>query len=137
MLDDEEDAYLESYFVEWLYVFVILISVSALAIGSICILVNENDVKHDNIVGQWTSENVFGEDFEHMVVVCSSDNSGYITKNNVTLPLTWEQLPFGRVLCISDDLIVSVVVSHDGSYMIYDDTYEIKLYRVDDGRDLI
>lgn len=136
MLDDEEDTCLESYFVEWLYVFVILIFLAVIAIGGICILVNENDVK-DNIVGQWTSENVFGEDFEHMVVVCSSDNSGYITKNNVTLPLTWEQRHFGRVLCISDDLIVSVVVSHDASYMIYKDTYEIKLYRVDNGSDLI
>lgn len=136
MLDDEEDTYLESYF-EWLYVFVILISLSALAIGSICILVNENDVKHDNIVGQWTSENVFGEDFEHMVVVCSSDNSGYITKNNVTLPLRWEHRPFGSVLCISDNFIISVAVSHDGSYMIYYDTYEIKLYRVGNGSDLI
>lgn len=136
MLDDEEDTYLKSYF-EWLYVFVILIFLAVLAIGSICILVDNIDAKHDYIVGQWTSENVFGEDFEHMVVVCSSDNSGYITKNNVTLPLTWEQRPFGRVLCISDDLIVSVVVSHDASYMIYKDTYEIKLYRVGNGSDLI
>lgn len=136
MLDDEEDTYLESY-LDWLYVFVILIFVAVIAIGSICILVDNIDVKHDYIVGQWTSENVFGEDFEHMVVVCSSDNSGYITKNNVTLPLTWEQRPFGKVLCISDDLIVSVVVSQDASSMIYYDTYEIKLYRVDDGRDLI
>lgn len=128
---------LKDLYFEWICVFIILIFLAVIAIGGICILVNENDVKHDNIVGQWTSENVFGEDFEHMVVVCSSDNSGYITKNNVTLPLTWEQRPFGRVLCISDDLIVSVVVSHDASYMIYKDTYEIKLYRVDNGSDLI
>lgn len=136
MLDDEEDTYLESYF-EWLYVFVILIFLAVLAIGSICILVDNIDAKHDYIVGQWTSENVFGEDFEHMVVVCSSDNSGYITKNNVTLPLRWEQRPFGLVLCISDNFIISVAVSHDGSYMIYYDTYEIKLYRVGNGSDLI
>jgi hypothetical protein len=96
---------------------------------------------HDNntnaIVGTWTSENVFGEDFEHIVVVCSSDGSGYITKNNVTLPLTWEQRPFGMVLCISDNLIVSVVVAQDASSMTYYDTYKIKLYRVDNECDLI
>lgn len=134
MLDDEEDRCFSID--EWIHVFVILISVSVIAIGSICIL-HTIDVKHDYIVGQWTSENVFGEDFEHMVVVCSSDNSGYITKNNVTLPLRWEHRPFGSVLCISDNFIISVAVSHDGSYMIYYDTYEIKLYRVGNGSDLI
>lgn len=135
MLDDEEDRCFSIG--EWVYVFVILIFLTVLAIGSICILVDNIDAKHDYIVGQWTSENVFGEDFEHMVVVCSSDNSGYITKNNVTLPLRWEHRPFGSVLCISDNFIISVAVSHDASYMIYKDTYEIKLYRVDNGSDLI
>jgi len=135
MLDDEEE--LPFSISEWIHIIVIVISVIVISICGGMFVLNAIDMNNNNIVGQWTSENIFGEDFEHIVVVCSSDGSGYITKNNVTLPLTWEQRPFGRVLCISDNLIVSVVVAQDASSMTYYDTYEIKLYRVDDGRDLI
>ena len=130
MLDDDQRT------CNLIYILVIVMCVIFPVSAVYCI-----NYHHDNntnaIVGTWTSENVFGEDFEHIVVVCSSDSSGYITKNNVTLPLTWEQRPFGMVLCISDNLIVSVVVAQDASSMTYYDTYEIKLYRVDEGRDLI
>lgn len=135
MLADEEE--LPFSISEWIHIIVIVISVIVISICGGMFVLNAIDMNNNNIVGQWTSKNIFGEDFEHMVVVCSSDGSGYITKNNVTLPLTWEQRPFGRVLCISDNLIVSVVVAQDASSMTYYDTYEIKLYRVDDGRDLI
>lgn len=136
MLDDEEE--LSFSISEWIYIIVIVISVIVISICGGMFVLNAIDMNNNNnIVGQWTSKNIFGEDFEHMVVVCSSDGSGYITKNNVTLPLTWEQRPFGMVLCISDDLIVSVVVSQDASSMIYYDTYKIKLYRVDNECDLI
>ena len=135
MLDDEEE--LPFSISEWIFVIVIVISVIVMSICGGMSVLNAIDMNNNNIVGQWTSKNIFGEDFEHMVVVCSSDGSGCITKNNVTLPLTWEQRPFGMVLCISDNLIVSVVVAQDASSMTYYDTYEIKLYRVDDGRDLI
>lgn len=135
MLDDEEE--LPFSISEWIYTIVIVISVIVISICGGMFVLNAIDMNNNNIVGQWTSKNIFGEDFEHIVVVCSSDGSGYITKNNVTLPLTWEQRPFGMVLCISDNLIVSVVVAQDASSMTYYDTYEIKLYRVDDGRDLI
>ena len=135
MLDDEEE--LPFSISEWIFVIVIVISVIVMSICGGMSVLNAIDMNNNNIVGQWTSKNIFGEDFEHMVVVCSSDGSGCITKNNVTLPLTLEQRPFGMVLCISDNLIVSVVVAQDASSMTYYDTYEIKLYRVDDGRDLI
>lgn len=135
MLADEEE--LPFSISEWIYIIVIVISVIVISICGGMFVLNAIDMNNNNIVGQWTSKNIFGEDFEHIVVVCSSDGSGYIAKNNVTLPLTWEQRPFGMVLCISDDLIVSVVVSQDASSITYYDTYKIKLYRVDDGRDLI
>ena len=135
MLADEEE--LPFSISEWIHIIVIVISVIVISICGGMFVLNAIDMNNNNIVGQWTSKNIFGEDFEHIVVVCSSDGSGYITKNNVTLPLTWEQRPFGMVLCISDNLIVSVVVAQDASSMTYYDTYEIKLYRVDDGRDLI
>lgn len=49
------------------------------------------------------------------------------------LPLTWEQRPFGKVLYIDDILIVSVSISPDLSYMIYQhDTYDIRLYHMAD-----
>lgn len=135
MLDDEEE--LPFSISEWIYTIVIVISVIVISICGGMFVLNAIDMNNNNIVGQWTSKNIFGEDFEHIVVVCSSDGSGYITKNNVTLPLTWEQRPFGMVLCISDNLIVSVVVAQDASSMTYYDTYKIKLYRVDNECDLI
>lgn len=135
MLADEEE--LPFSISEWIHIIVIVISVIVISICGGMFVLNAIDMNNNNIVGQWTSKNIFGEDFEHIVVVCSSDGSGYITKNNVTLPLTWEQRPFGMVLCISDNLIVSVVVAQDASSMTYYDTYKIKLYRVDNECDLI
>ena len=93
---------------------------------------------HDNntnaIVGTWTLEYIFEEDFAHIQLVCFENQTGYIIKNNITIPINWEcELVTGRYVCTSKNEVNFPIVidgrwSNDYFYL-YCSEYKTKLYQ--------
>lgn len=91
------------------------------------------------VLGTWSSEDIFGEDVEHIKLVFFSDETGTITQNEITYPFTWYAAMLGYRITISEKYNVQVAIRSDHNTMYYGGYYntlnpevsDIILYRVE------
>lgn len=104
----------------------------------ITIIVGCINYQHNNnnneIVGMWTSENIFKEDFAQIQLVCFENQTGYIIKNNITIPINWKcNLLQARYVCTSENESYFPIVFEgrwtNNCFYLYCFEYKTKLYQ--------
>lgn len=87
-----------------IYILIIIIY-AIIIVGSIYAINYHNNNNNNNaIIGTWTSENMFKEDSEQIQLICFKNQTGYIIKNNITMPINWEcNLLQARYICTSEN----------------------------------